>query len=747
MIAITDQAIAHRREDTLEIQTVQQHSRQTAELARQFAVQPLKPLVFAAGILHDVGKYQPRFQQRIRGDRSIRAPHALCGAQEARQYYGKGIAFLMLAYVIAGHHAGLPDYGSKGDIAEDATLCGTLRRTVEEDYSRYRAELDIPPLDEGALLAYLAQGDPTPEDAAERFAFFTRYCFSCLTDADSLDTEAFMTGRARETITADFTACLEKVNRRLEGFQNVTPLQKARAGLQAQAFSHAGEQAHVYLMNMPTGSGKTLCSLKFALERALATGKKRILYIIPYNSIIDQTADTFAQLLGDAAPLVRHQSTFMYEDQAELAEEEALARSRATENWDAPLILTTAVQFFESLYGDRRSSLRKLHNMGDAVLIFDEAHLLPRAFLEPCLKGIAYLTAFLHSEAVLLTATMPDYRGLLARFGLPGLTTVDLIPDRSGFGVFRKCRYVKLGACTDEALLVRAMECPSCLILVNSRKTARKLYDALPAGRRKMHLSTWMTAQHRQETIREVREALRALERDYPDPARVPEERRLTVISTSLVEAGVDLDFDTVMRELSGLDSILQAGGRCNREGRRPTADVFVFERAEDAGKTARDARVNITRSLLEQFDQPDTPACILAYYDRLYEAHADELTCHSIVRYEDERYHFDRSKPMHLPFRSYAGAFRLIDAPTCAVAVPWDEASRALIARIPEGLTLQERRRLQQYACSVSPADFKSLLAQHLVETEPSGLVWLKNPAQYRRDTGIQFECGDIIL
>ena len=740
-------AIAHIRKDTHETQTIKQHSENTALLAQSFAVRPIRQLVLAAGILHDIGKYQSRFQQRILGNHNIQAPHALCGAQTAKKYYGKMIACPMLAYVIAGHHAGLLDYGSKSDIPEDATLCGTLMREVQDDYSRYETELAIPPLDEQALLAFMAQGNPTPGEAAERFAFFTRYAFSCLTDADSLDTETFMTGLAREGIYADFAVCLQKVNQQLASFCSVTPLQKARSGLQAQAFAHAKEQAHTYLMNMPTGSGKTLCSLKFALERAIAAGKKRIIYIIPYNSIIDQTAETFEKLLGEAAPVLRHQSTFVYEDQAELAEEEVLARTKATENWDAPLIVTTAVQFFESLYGNRRGSLRKLHNMGDAVLIFDEAHLLPRAYLEPCLKGISYLTGFLNSEAVLLTATMPDYRSLLNRFGLAGLTIVDLIPDRTSFEAFRKCRFQKLGVLTDEQLLQKAMESPSCLIIVNSRKAARMLYEAIPQGCQTFHLSTWITAQHRQETIQSIRVALSGLEQDYPDLARIPKERRLTVVSTSLVEAGVDLDFYTVFRELSGLDSILQAGGRCNREGKRALADVFLFEREEEVGKPATDARVNITRRLLEEYDKPDAPACILAYYERLYAACEDELTSHSIVKFENDRYRFDPGKVVQLPFRSYAEEFRIIDAPTYAVAIPCDDISRALIDRIPEGLSAKERRQLQKYTCSVSPFDFKGLLAQHLVETDQSGLIWLKNPAQYKRDTGIQFECGDIIL
>ena len=737
-------AIAHIRENTGEVQTVKQHCEETAALASSFATDAMKPVVNAAGLLHDIGKFQPAFQRRMR-DHTTYAPHAPCGAQAAKESYPPGCAKLMVAYSIAGHHAGLPDYGSKSDVEGDPTLWGNWRRKTD-DYQAYRTELAAPPVDEAALQAFLAQGCSTAEDCAENFAFFTRYCFSCLTDADSLNTEEFCTNRKRDVLTADFCACLDKVNAYMDGFQAVTPLQKARAGLQQQAFAQAETSAEIYLMNMPTGSGKTLCSLKFALERVIRSGKKRLIYVIPYNSIIDQTATTFENLLGDSATLLRHQSTWVYEDDKALATEEQLARTKTTENWDAPIIITTAVQFFQSLYGNRRSGLRKLHNMGDAVLVFDEAHLLPRAYLQPCLRGIALLTRHLHSEAILLTATMPDYRTLLERYGAAGLHMVDLVPDRRDFGAFSKCAYHVLGAVSDEVVLTRAADARSCLLIVNSRKAARALYAAC-AMPRKYHLSTWMAVLDRQRVIAEVREALADLATRYPDPVDVPPDERLVVISTSLVEAGVDLDFHTVLRELTGLDSILQAGGRCNREGKRPMADVYIFEREESAARPATDARIGITRGLLRTFDPIDAPVCIQAYYAKLFAAHEDELTRNTIVNFAKANECFEADKPLHLPFRSYAQAFQMIDAPTYAIAVPCDEASRALIQRIPLGLTAKERRQLQRYTCSVNPYDFKQLLSQRLVAVEESGICWLRNEAAYDPQTGIQFECGDYFV
>ncbi len=734
--------IAHRREDSEDIQTIQQHSEQTAVKAAAYAIEPMKQLVFAAGIFHDVGKYGANFQRRIKGDQTIHAPHALCGAQAVKRYYGKGPARRMMQYVIAGHHAGLPDYGDKSNIPEDATLYGTLKRDTD-DYSAYEAELAIPSVSEEVFKSFLF-ADCHGNERAEKFAFFTRYAFSCLTDADSLDTEAFCRGLEREKLHVDFHMCLDKVNQKLNSFQCCTPLQETRAKLQAQAFQRAGRHANIYLMNMPTGSGKTLCSLKFALERVKAAGKKRIIYIIPYNSIIDQTAASFENLLGDSVEILRHQSTFVYEDAKDLDEETRVNRIRATENWDAPLVITTAVQFFQSLYANRRSGLRKLHNMADAVLIFDEAHLMPYEYLQPCLKGIAYITKYLNSEALLLTATMPDYHTLFRKFGLEELTLTDLIPDRKDFAVFRKCSYQQLGTLSDEALIAMLMEQPSGLLIVNSRKAARKLYQMIPDGWRKFHLSTWMTALDRKDTIQRIREALADVEARYPDGAEVPPEERVMVVSTSLVEAGVDVDFHTVFRELTGLDSILQSGGRCNREGKRPDANTYIFEREESVGSKHADARINVTRGLIAEFDDIDTPVCILQYYEGLYEAHKDRLDSHSIVRFGEKMECYEPSRPMQLPFRSYTRDFKLIDNTTYAIAVAQDEVSQKLIAKIPYGLESKERRQLQKYSCSVTPHDFEELLKQHLVAVDESGLCWLTNNANYHRDTGLQFECED---
>ena len=731
MVSIT--YLAHKVSDE-QVQTVAEHSISTAEKCRDFGQEPWKELLYTMGMLHDVGKYQTDFQRRIRGE-SVQAPHAVCGAQACKSAFGSAGAAMILQYAIAGHHAGLPDSGTKMDTPDKPTLYGTLRRTPQ-DYAAWQSELSPSRPDIAALNAYLTSECKSDAELAERFAFFTRYCFSCLVDADWLDTERFCTGISRQTLPADFSGCLRRVNDALGAFRCETPLQKARAQLQKQAFDQVESGAQVSFMNMPTGSGKTLCSVKYALERAIRGKKQRIIYIIPYKSIIEQTADTFQKLFGEDARILRHQSTFSFESRPGAGEDDPLLLKQAAENWDAQIILTTAVQFFESVYSNKRSKLRKLHNMADSILIFDEAHLMPQDYLQPCLRAISYLTKYLNSEAVFLTATMPDYESLLERYGAENLNMRELIPDRTLFSAFRKCGFESLGEVSDEALLVHAQAAPSALIVVNKRSTACALYRMRGQGKR-YHLSTYMTAFDRSRVIREIQQELAGLEKDYPNLENVPPERRVLVISTSLIEAGVDLDFFTVYRQIWGLDSILQTAGRCNREGRRPTATAYLFDREAERG-AKQTAAQSVTRGILSEFEDISCAESIAAYYQRLFLVRREDLVRHSLGQ--------DCPKPTQIPFRSYADTFELIDSQTVSVAVARNEESEKLLEQLR--LTGQcSVRALQPYTFTVYQYELNQLMQQGVINDYGSGLFCLTSPQYYLPDLGVVLEGTDYIL
>lgn len=728
--------IAHINEYTDAIQTVQQHSFQTAVLCREYAIPAFKDFLYVIGLLHDIGKYMDEFQKRIRGAQ-IRVEHSMCGAIAAGELF-PNVMGLMMQFCITGHHSGLPDAGFPNDTAELGTLYGRLKREFS-DYSEYKRELEIPSVDFGAWAEFVA-GDcrKDQELQIDKFAFLTRYAFSCLVDADSTDTADFCREEERpRALRSDFQACLDRVNARLSAFVCRTNLQKARSALQAQAFRNADRDAEIYLLNMPTGSGKTLASVKIALERALAGKKKRIIYVIPYNSIIDQTVDVFKGLFGGELEILRHQSTFSYEDAEDQDEDYRKAATLAAENWDAPFIVTSAVQFFESVYANKRGKLRKLHNMADSILVFDEAHLMPQSYLQPCLQSIAFITRYLNSEAIFLTATMPDFENLIHKYALPDSKIFNLIQDTSLFGEFQKCRYEYIGEVEADALLEKSSQSPSSLVIVNSKKAARQLFRECSTGK-KYHLSTYMTPYDRKRILQEIREELNRLEKDYPTYEAVPKERRITIIATSLIEAGVDLDVYTVFRERSGLDSILQAGGRCNREGRRAIADVFVFDFADYTRRAPIEEKGNLAKELLGKYEDISKPLCIAEYYDTLYFMKQEEIQKNAM--------HKMCSKIRRLLFKEYAEKFELIDSKTVSVVVVRDEKSRELAEHLRYTKSVNTRM-LQNYVCTVYQKELENLIKQHVVEDYGTGVYCLTNLDYYDEQIGILFEARDYFL
>ena len=723
--------IAHKNIVSGSVQTVKEHCEHTAVLCRDYAVPELKDFAFVVGLLHDVGKYQASFVKRINGS-SIRVEHSTCGALAAKEKYAVPMPMaLMMEYCIAGHHSGIPDGGFPNDDADKATLCGRLKRDYE-DFSEYKNELALPELNGLEWMKYLFRDcDNKMENVIDKFAFLTRYVFSCLVDADSVDTADFCKERELpRKLNADFSSCLQNVDDKLRSFVCKTELQRARAALQNQAFQNMNQDAEIYLLHMPTGSGKTLASVKIALERALAKGKRRIIYIIPYNSIIEQTADVFEEMFGDNLEILRHQSTFSYEDEENGSEDYREAAKTAAENWDAPFIITTAVQFFESVYANKRGKLRKMHNMSDSILIFDEAHLMHQDYLQPCLQAVSYITRYLHSEAVFLTATMPDFEKLIKEYALPDSKIVKLIKDTSVFTKFQKCRYSYIGEVSSSELLSKCCEYPSSLIVVNKKATARELYQE--CGGKKYHLSTYMTSYDRKRILKEIRQELKQLEADYPEYKDAPEDRRITIISTSLIEAGVDLDVYTVFRERTGLDSILQAGGRCNREGKRKTADVFVFDLAEETRQAALDEKANLTTGLLKKYDDVSDVKCIEEYYSRLYFMKADDIQkCTDLVS---------------IPFKEYAEKFELIDSRQVSLVVPRDAQSEQLVEMM-RYTKAGNVRKLQNYTCSVRQKELEDLVRQHAADDYGTGIYCLANKDYYDEYKGVLFEASDYFL
>ena len=342
---------AHTREDG-ERQTVKAHLIGVSKLAEDFSVDLLKPLAKKASLYHDIGKYALNFQKRLDDDK-VKFSHAACGAIEYKNLADKNDCFApLMEYCIAGHHTGLMDGGTGADNSDSPTLSGTLKReneyTGENDYSAYTTEINFATLtqEERTPPYNELRSAKDPTELIERYAFFTKYVFSCLTDADFLDTERFCNKNVERGMSGDFEKALDKLNRELSNMPSDNPLRQARSRIQQQAFDNSVNKSHISILDMPTGSGKTLCSLKLALE----SGKKRIIYVIPYTSIIEQTANKFEKMFGDVLPILQHHSNYSYDGDTEEEKKTAEKLKKTCENWDAPLIITTSVQFFQSIY-------------------------------------------------------------------------------------------------------------------------------------------------------------------------------------------------------------------------------------------------------------------------------------------------------------------------------------------------------------------------------------------------------------
>lgn len=705
---------AHKTDDGRE-QSVKEHLENVASLCAENSIDELKDCARLCGLLHDLGKFTDSFQKHINGS-PVRVEHARYGAQELAKHKA-ALYTPMLEYCIAGHHTGLPDGGNRTDREDTATLHGILKRETE-DYSAFKNEISVNyPTD--TLDKIILSDDPT--EVIERYAFLTRYIFSCLTDADFLDTEHFCSPDTERRIHGDFDAAYRLVCDRLNSFSADTKLQKSRQELQEQVYNNVDENGDVYIIDMPTGSGKTLCSIRAALQKVIAGKKKRIIYVIPYVSIIEQTAEIFENIFGSVLPVIQHHSNYDFDN--ENINDEGLAADklkRSCENWDAPLIVTTNIQFFESLYHHKSSRLRKMHNLAESVIVFDEIHMLPVDYIQPCLRAVGYITRYLHSTAMIMSATMPDYSELSQKY-MKQNTVLYAIRDKACYDAFRKCRYIFISECSLEFIVEKASVPENALVIVNKRKTAKELYKLCKSvyDGNVYHLSTYMIPAHRSEVISRIRNDLAS-------------GVRTIVISTSLIEAGVDLDFRVVFRENAGIDNIIQSGGRCNREGKYELGDVFVFE--TDGGHGDIQLKSNITRKLFDEFEDISSEECVKEYYKRLFAINADAIEKNSILSLMGGKPRFDE-----IPFRTYSEGFGFINTETIGILIP-DDNNRQLICELRYG-KLSVKRRLQKYCASVYCYEFELLLKSGVIEQLTGGVYMLTNTDYYDSELGLNIE------
>ena len=684
------QYLAHVRQNkdgSFVIHNLEEHLRAVADLTGEFAS------TFGhsdwgqlAGLWHDLGKYSSAFQSYIARGSGFdpeahieggtgRVNHSSAGAIYAvEKLGGKG---RLLAYLIAGHHAGLPDWHSN-----EHALASLSQRLAEGQHLKAISNVTIPT----DVLHPAITPATKPLGGEAGLALWLRMLFSCLVDGDFLDTEKFMDGEKAQS-RGTFSSIEELLGKfdehmtKLTAEAKPTPVNCVRAEVLRQCRKRASDAPGIFSLTVPTGGGKTLSSLAFALAHAGQRNKRRIIYVIPYTSIIEQTAGIFRDIFGDS--VVEHHSN--------LDPEKETAKSRlATENWDASIIVTTNVQFFESLFAARTSSCRKLHNIVNSVVVLDEAQLLNPEFLQPILETINLLARHYGVTFVLSTATQPalnSRKGFGWTFkGLDGVREIMVDPD----ALYRDLKRVTVEIPLDfharrgwEEIAAELIPQESVLAVVNTRRDCRELHRLMPGGT--IHLSAAMCGEHRSQVIEGIRERLKK---------KIPTR----VISTQLVEAGVDIDFPVVYRALSGLDSIAQAAGRCNREGALDLGKVVVFvpPKSSPSG-TLRRAEQTTVSLLSGSTSDPMARELFTRYFEHFY-VKADSLDKQGI-----QDLLTTDARELKIQFRTAAEKFQLIDDVESQAILVWYGDSQILIGKLKkDGPERWLMRKLQRYSVNL---------------------------------------------
>ena len=688
-------------------QTVKEHLQGTAKLSAEFAKKFGKEeWGYCCGYLHDIGKYSVEFQHKIRENGNERIDHSTAGAKVCMETGG---IYPVMSYCIAGHHAGLPNYGSSQDGGSEATIMGKMKKSLK-DYSVYKDEIEIPKV----TTVPIAYGETKNPDFS--LSVFIRMLYSCLVDADFLDTEAFM---KNGQIKRDAGESIEILFQKLEKYvakwllnKEIDTVNGRRTEILRNCLEAGKREKGLFRLTVPTGGGKTVASLAFALRHAVHNNMDRVIYVIPYTSIIEQNAQIFRSILGDENVLENH-CNVDYGDS-----EEWNPMKLAAENWDKPVVVTTNVQFFESLFGNKSSKCRKLHNIANSVVIFDEVQMLPTDYLKPCVAMIEELVNSFEASVVLCTATQPA----LQPFFQSGIPAYELCPRlEEQFRFFKRTTFQNLDKISEEALIEKLSEEYQALCIVNTKKKAQVLYQALK-GQGVFHLSTSMYPKHRKRVLEEVRRCLNAGE-------------RCLVLSTSLVEAGVDLDFHSVYRQLAGIDSVIQAAGRCNREGKRSLEDsnVYVFQFEEQERILGQRKQIDAAKTLVSDGKDISALETIEEYFSFLYHLKSSEL---------DKKNIMGQFKGIKCNFLKVAEDFKMIENDTKTVFIPVEEEAQDLLQQLKyQGFTKTSMRKAGQYSVTLYDDVIEKMKDAGMIELVAENIndfYELKDKERYTEEFGL---------
>ena len=695
------------------IQTIKEHLEGTAKLAGEFAEKFGKQdWGYCCGMLHDIGKYSIDFQKRILGENNYRVDHSTAGARVCLEKGGK---YSFLEYCIAGHHAGLPNHGNNYDESTDSTLSGRRLKKLS-DYQAYQTEIEVPAINS---MPIDLKRTVNPDFS---LSVFMRMIYSCLVDADFLDTEAFMKeGKQGRNSGENIEILFKKLENYISGWlknQDIDTVNGRRTEILKNCLEMGKTEKGLFRLTVPTGGGKTVASLAFALRHALENKMDRIIYVIPYTSIIEQNAKVFRDILGEENVLENH-CNVDYE-----SSEELLPMQLASENWDKPIVVTTNVQFFESLFANKSSKCRKLHNIANSVIIFDEAQMLPNDYLKPCIAMIEELVNNYQASAVLCTATQPA----LTSFFHEGISAKELCPKmEEQFEFFKRTVFENVGVLTENDLIQRLEKEYQALCIVNTKKRAQRIYKQLE-GEGVYHLSTSMYPKHRRRILREIRE-------------RLQKNKKCILISTSLVEAGVDLDFQSVYRELAGVDSMIQAAGRCNREGLRPEKEskVYIFQFEGKENVLGQRQQIDVAKSVITDNRDISDMESITQYFEMLYHIKGDSLDKKKILdEFRNKRYNFAK----------VGKEFKLIEQNTKTIFINYEtEANETLCLLKERGFTRSGMRKASQYCITVYENEFNKLYGIGSIQPiseDIEDFYELRDKEKYTEKIGLELELDD---
>lgn len=703
---------AHSREgsDPSEWQSLEEHLCNVAELASQFAASfGYENWGRALGLFHDAGKVNPAFQRRLFGSRE-QVDHGAPGASAALFRYTSALGDAngcLLAFPIAGHHGGMPNGLKGGDGGRTPLIKRLSADGVDDvvcaflDYAKRigitlpdSSELEPMPLEKLALSGNIATAQTRGIFSA---SVLSRMLFSCLVDADYIDTERYIApnvaatrdGVTKRRTIAELSHLLDRHMDGIMASAAQSMVNKIRAEVLEECRAAARGRRGIYTLTVPTGGGKTLSSLSFALRHAAANGMDRVIYAIPFTSIVEQTARVFSEVFGDVNVLEHHSN---YDFDLIEDDEVRLSVRLAAQNWDAPLIVTTNVQLFESLFSNKPGKCRKLHNIANSVIVLDEAQTLPDGLLTVTLAMLEELTADYNVTVLLCTATQPALDGLWP-FGAHPREVVSCQDDLD-IALGSRVRFVVDGDIREDELVDALSANHQVLCILGTKKKARVVFEDVvrrmgvagtdvAAEHGIFHLSANMTPLHRSEVLDSVKR-------------RLVSGDRCIVISTQLVEAGVDIDFPVVYREVAGADSLVQAAGRCNREGRLDQGIVHIFEISDEfenglSGKRYDASWLGRMKAITKRLIDAHGGAFDAAISKEFFECRYGAATA---VGLDAEGLYGDmvssallEARPVFgtLDFEHYAEKYRIIEDETVPVFVPWGEKGRLLLEELSD--------------------------------------------------------------